>query len=437
MIYNTLRTCLKNKCLKESEYTMLISSLSLKKLFNNKELSNIIFFSIASCISLFGTSIYNFAMGLYVLKLTGSGLSFATTLVIGILSTVIINPFAGVLADRFDKKLLVIITDMLSGLLLIGLFFLSNAYTLNVSMIYVSTFLLNIFSTVYGISIEAAKPNLVSEKRLISINSLNKVIESSSSILGPMVGGIVFALLDVKLFIIINGISFVISALLQLFMNFKFNYSSALNKKEKVNFIIDIKEGIVYLKNSKNILDMFRVFIVLNFFIGLSINIPLPYIINNVIKLNAIFFGIIEAAFPIGMILGALMIKRIMDKYSYKKIMKFSNILLSACMLAIGFSVILNFQVSNDPIYLIYFILIMILSGLAISCIDIPIFYILQNTIPDEFRGRVLSIGISTAKIILPVALIIAGGLINNLPAFILPIVGGVGLCIFSIININ
>lgn len=416
---------------------MLESILSLKNPSKNRELSNAILFSIASCISLFGTSVYNFAIGLYVLKLTGSGLSFATTLVISTLSTVLVTPFAGVLADRLDKKLLAIITDMLNGLLLIGLYLLTMRYALNLSMIYVSTFLLNVFTTVYGISIEAAKPNLVSEKWLVSMNSINKVIESSSSILGPMVGGIVFAFLDIRFFIIINGFSFVISALLQLFMDFKFNYSDDGKKKGKVNFFTDIIDGITYLKAKKNILNMFGVFIALNFFIGLSITVPMPYIINNVLKLSAKFFGIIEAAFPVGMILGALMIKRIMGKYSYQKIIKSTSILLSACMVAIGFSVILHYQVDNETIYLIYFILIMILSGIAISSIDIPVFYILQQTIPDDFRGRVLSIGISIAKIILPVALIIAGALINLIPTYILPIISGVGLCIFSMFYIK
>jgi MFS family permease len=416
---------------------MLMPKISLKKLFKNKELSNVILFSIASCISLFGTSVYNFAVGLHILKITGSGLSFATTLVIGILSTVLINPFAGVLADRFDKKFLVIIMDMLSGLLLLGLFILSSIYTLDVLMIYVSTFFLNIFSTFYGISIEAAKPNLVSQKRLISMNSLNKVIGSSSSILGPMVGGIIFALLDIRLFILIDGISFILSALLQLFMDFKFNYSFDINNKEKVNFIADIKDGITYIKARNNILNMFSVFIALNFFIGLSINVPIPYIINNVIGLNANFFGIIEGAFPIGMILGAIMIRKIMNQYPYEKILKLSSILLSACMIAIGFSVILHSKVNNEMIYLIYFILIMVLAGISISSIDIPIFYILQSTIPDDFRGRVLSIGISISKIILPVALIISGTLINHIPAYILPIISGIELCIFSLFYIK
>lgn len=416
---------------------MLVSVLSLKNLSKNKELSNVILFSVASFISLFGTSVYNFAISLYVLKLTGSGLSFATTLIMGISSTLLVTPFAGVLADRLDKKMLAIITDMLNSILLITLYMLTIRFTLNLPMIYISTFFLNVFSTVYEISIEAARPNLVSEKSLISINAINKVIESVSSILGPMIGGIAFALLDIRFFIIINGFSFAISVLLQLFMDFKLTYSDDGNPKEKINFFTDILGGIAYLRARKNISNMFGVFIVLNFFIGLSITVPMPYIINNVLKLNTKFFGIIEAAFPVGMILGALAIKKIMGKYSYQKIIKSTSILLSACMEAIGFSVILHYEVNNEAVYLIYFILIMILAGIAISSIDIPIFYILQQTIPDDFRGRVLSIGIIIAKITLPVALIISGVLLNLIPTYILPIISGVGLCIFSMFYIK
>lgn len=132
------------------------------------------------------------------------------------------------------------------------------------------------------------------------------------------------------------------------------------------------------------------------------------------------------------------MIKRTMGKYSYKKIIKLTRTLLSACMIAIGFSVILHhYQVHNETVYLIYFILIMILAGIAISSIDIPILYMLQQTISDDFRGRVLSIGISIAKIILPVALIIAGVLINLILPYILPIISGIGLCIFSMFYIK
>lgn len=416
---------------------MLISVLSLKKFSKNKEFLNVFLFSIANFISLFGTSVYNFAISLYVLKLTGSGLNFATTLTISILSTVLINPFAGVLADRIDKKLLAVITDILNSILLLALYILTVKHTLNLPMIYVSTFFLNVFSTIYGITIEAAKPNLVSSKLLISINSINKIIESISSIVGPMVGGIIFALIDIRLFIIINAFSFGISASLEIFMNFNFNCSNCEKSKENLNFFTDITYAINYLKTKKNVINIFVVFIVLNFFIGLSINVPMPYIINNILKLNSNFFGIIEAFFSVGIIFGALVIKKVMKKYSYTKITKTMNIILSICMIAIGLSVIINYKIHDKNFYLIYFILIMLLAGIAIASIDIPLFYMLQQTIPDNFRGRVLGLGSSISKIILPIALIIAGALINLTPSYILPIVSGLGLYIFNMIYIK
>lgn len=79
----------------------------------------------------------------------------------------------------------------------------------------------------------------------------------------------------------------------------------------------------------------------------------------------------------------------------------------------------------------------MLLTGAAIASINIPLFYMLQQTIPDNFRGRVLGLGSSISKIILPIALIIAGILINLTPAYILPIVSGLGLYIFSILYIK
>lgn len=425
------------KAFMKGNVDMLITEKYLKRPFNNRESVNFLLFSSADFISQMGTAAYSFAMGLYVLKITGSGLSFALNLAFSIISTIIVIPFAGVLADRLDKKLISVIMDLMNGALLIELYLITMNINLNVPMIYISTFIINLLTSIYSISVEAAKPNLVSETRLLFLNSVNKILESSSSILGPMAGGIVFAFLDIRFFIIINGISFMISGFLELFIDFKYNLSNKRAEKEKVDFVKDIMGGINYIKDKKYILDSFGVFIVLNFFIGLSINIPMPYIINNVLKLNSEYFGIIESAIPAGMILGAVMIKLTMEKYQYQKIIKSACVILSACMAAVGIPVILHYCISGQTVYLIYYIIVMIFTGTAISLIDIPVFNMLQRTIPDEFRGRVLSIGISTAKIVLPAALILAGALINTTPSYILPILGGIFLFIYSMLYIR
>lgn len=261
--------------------------------------------------------------------------------------------------------------------------------------------------------------NLVKQKLEAKLNDLSDTAVKDSSVLG----------INIKS----------LNPLLQLFMNFNLNHNNENTEEieKSINFFTNIIDGATYLKANRDIVTVFKILTTLNFFIGLSINVPMPYIINNVLNLSTKFFGIIEASFPIGMILGALIIRKILNKYSYQKIIKSASILLCFCMIAIGFSSIIHYAVYNKAIYLIYFILIMVLSGISISSIDILIFYVIQETVPDIFKGRVLSIGISIAKIILPIALIISGTLIDIIPTYILPIISGIGFFVFTIFYIN
>ncbi len=201
----------------------------------------------------------------------------------------------------------------------------------------------------------------------------------------------IFALLDIRLFIIINSFSFGMSALLQLFIDFLFNHNNEPREEEKINIFTDIIHGVTYLRSKKDIVNMFGIFIVLNFFIGLSINVPMPYIVNNILKLSSNLFGIIQGFFSMGMILGALIIRKALNKFSYQKIVKLMTNILSICMIAIGISVIMQYKIyDNNNLYVIYFCSIMLLTGISISLIDIAIFYELQQTIPDAIRGEYL-----------------------------------------------
>lgn len=406
---------------------MLVKASTELKLRDPKEISNLALFSLGKFISVFGTSIYTFAIGLYVLRITGSGLSFATTLVFGLVPIIIFNPIAGVLADRFDKKKIVVVMDLLNGLLFITLYFISSIYQLNLVIIYLSTFLTTVFATIFGISIDTAKPNIVSDKKLMNINSISKIIDSISLISGPLIGGLVFAFIDIRSFIFINGLSFIFSAISEMLIDFKYNYNVKSEKETEKDksFVSDIKEGFKYIINRKGIIGIFSIFIAINFFISFAITVPLPYIVNNVLKLSSKEFGIIQSSFPIGMIVGAILVKRVVEKVSYNRLLILMSLLLSTSMILAGIpSLLVNLEL-NNLIYLLYYSTIMLVFGIAISLIDIPILYTLQKTVPDEFRGRVLSIGISIGKIISPVALIISGFLLNRIPSHILPMTGG------------
>ncbi|QDQ06184.1 MFS transporter [Bacillus sp. BD59S] len=400
----------------------------------NQELKNICLYSIAKTVSLFGSSIYNFALGLYVLQITGSALNFAITLILGTIPMIVMNPFAGVIADKVDKKKLVVCMDLLSGSILIAVYILSSHYGLNLFIIYTTTFLMTVFTTFFGIGLEAAKPNIVSKERLMSINSISKIIDSVSLILGPMLGGIVFSVFDIQTFIIINGISFILSGIALLFIHFKLfecNINEE-NSKRRVNFIKDIKEGFSYLLEKKNLKNTFHILISFNFLLGFAVTIPLPYIINTVLNLSSKQFGMIQGTFPVGMIIGAIVVKKITDRFSYSYLLKKLSSMLSVIMIISGIPVLFKSFEVNDFVFVITYCVIMFFLGLMIALIDIPLIYFVQNEIPDQYRGRVLSIGLSIGKMMQPIALVLSGLLLNHIPAYTLPIGGGI---VFLILN--
>ncbi|EKN65402.1 permease [Neobacillus bataviensis LMG 21833] len=410
--------------------------LSTAKVKDRKEAKNIFLYATGKTISIFGTAIYSFALGLYVLKLTGSALSFAVTLILGIVPMIIINPLAGVIADKFNKRILVVSMDLLSGILLVTVYLLSNLYGLSLILIYATTLLLTVFTTFFGVGVEAGKPNMVSEKMLMDINSVSKIIDSVSSILGPMLGGFVFAIFDIETFILINGISFILSGLSMLFIDFNlFNHqSNADHSGGKIHLIQDLKDGFQYLFSKKSLMSIFILLITINFFLGFAVTIPLPYFINTILQLGSKEFGMIQGAFPLGMILGAVLVKKATEKISYSNLLKGLSFSLAIFMIISGMPVIPNDLQINPVIVTGFYSAVMFSFGFIIAFIDIPLAYFMQKEIPDEYRGRVLSISISIGKAMLPVAMIASGTLLNYIPAYIMPIAGGI---LFLLINLR
>lgn len=409
------------------------------KIFTNdsvsrRELSNLLIFSCAKLVSLFGGAIYTFALGLYVLKSTGSGLSFAITLIISIFPTIIASPFAGVLADKLDKKMLVISMDLLNGLLLLCIYILSRNSGLSLYMIYISTFLISVISIIFDMSLQSAIPNIVSNDKLLKINSISKVIESVSSISGPMIGGLVFAFMDIRFFILINGMSFILAAISEMFIDFKFNINVMQIKQKNISIFKDIFEGYKYIQGKSDLKKIIILLIFLNFFISLSLSIPLPFILNTILKINPYYFGMIQGACPLGMIIGAIFVKKIFDELHFDRLLMILNGIFSILLMLIALPVFFrNFHFSLLFVF-IFYIIIMLCIGIVISLIDIPVFYILQKTIDFEFRARVLSLAMSMLKIASPIALFISGVFIGRLHPSVLPIAGGSLSLVFVII---
>ena len=398
-------------------------------------MKNLGLFIIGKLISVFGSAIYTFAIGLYVLKQTGSGFSFALTLFVGLIPTIIFSPVAGYMSDRFDKKKIVVFMDFSNGMMFLILFMLTLKFELNQPMIYISTFMTTVFTTFFGIAFEAAKPNLVADEKLMSINSLSKVIDSTALILAPVLGGLIFAFTDIKTFILINAVCFIFSAGIETMIDFNYNIKSTVEINDDGGFVEDIKDGLTYIRKSSEIVKMINVLVILNFFISFSVTVPLPYIINNLLNLSSNQYGIIQGAFPVGMILGAVAVGKIIEKIDYMKLLIFSSITLSVAIALLGLPLVL--ADASSLAYMIYYISVMVIFGIAISFIDVPILWLMQKTIPDNLRGKVLSISMSIVKLIAPLGLVISGMIINSVPVYIMTFSGGGILMLSNLMILN
>ncbi|HRU40353.1 MAG TPA: MFS transporter [Candidatus Diapherotrites archaeon] len=399
--------------------------------FAKGERTNIILFSMGEMVSLLGSAIYSFAISLYVLKLTGSGISFAITLIQGVIPTVLIGSFAGVLADKLNKKLLIVSMDIANAILFVMLFLISRRFGLTLPIIYITTFLMNAISVIFGISMESAKPNLVTDDNLIRINLISRIINSLSTILGPAIGGMIFVFADIKCLMLINGFSFFCSGISELFIDYGFNNREGNERCfETGSFTLksilpDFKEGFLYTYRQKELKEVLNIFIVLNIVLGFSIMVPLPYAVNNVLELDPSAYGFIQGFLPVGTIMGAIAAGKACKKLSYGRIINMSVFIFGIVIIAMGIP-LLTFAEFSKESCVIYYSILMIATGGAISFADVPLIQKLQTDAVGKYRGRVISTSICICKIALPVALVLAGILAEIIP--VLWIFFGIGI---------
>ena len=180
---------------------------------------NIILMMIGKMTSLLGAGIYTFAMGLYVLKTTGSGMGFATTLVCGSLPRMICGPIAGAVADRVNRKWLVIGTDLLSSLTMLSMFILATIFGPSLLLFIFQHIIINLCKF-YSVALTSSIPSLVDEGRIQKASALNQTAASLSNILGPIIGGVVFGFFSIQSFFLLNSITFFLAVILQLFIVF-------------------------------------------------------------------------------------------------------------------------------------------------------------------------------------------------------------------------
>lgn len=373
---------------------------------------NFIIIVIGQIISLFGNAIQRFSMSLYLLEFTGSTATFANILAISTIPYILFAPIAGRLSDNINRKKIMVYLDLFCSIL-IGVY----AFILlrgNDSALIVGTvmFMLSVCATLYGPAVTSSIPQIVEEDKLTSANGVINQVGSIVNFVGPILAGILYGLLGIKVIVIINAVSFLVSAIMELFLDIpdvvkdnsdNENEIAVDGNNEKIlsmDFVkrsfVDMKESFVYLKNQKKIvLGIIASYALCNIFLVPILSIVAPYFINVFLGLPSEIFGIVEAICVLGMILGGFWISVKPNMFSMKKVhyTYFPMIAGVIVMSTLGFIKLNNYALAG----------IFALGGLAImlslSLSNVLTLTFIQRQVPGEMLGRVSAFSTAVATI--------------------------------------
>ena len=194
-----------------------------------------------------------------VLNLTGSGRAIGLVLVARFLPSVIVGPLAGVIADRFNRRRIMIVSDIMRAVVVLGFLFVRHPGQL--WLIYALTVLQLTFSTFFEPAKTASIPSIVAERELIAANTISSVTWSAMLTLGAVIGGIVTGWFGTDAAFILDSLTFLGSAVLVASVRFPKRPSRAKSKLTvgKALGITDTIEGIRYVLKRPRVLALLAV----------------------------------------------------------------------------------------------------------------------------------------------------------------------------------
>lgn len=365
------------------------------KLFNK----DYVLLWLGQMVSATGNSIQYIALMWWIMEKfspTQSGIVMGWMFASNMIPVALIGPFAGVLVDRISRKAIVVLSDAFRGGLVLWMAYLAYTNQLTTWWIYVIAALMGVGAAFFRPSLQATIPNIVPDKHLTRANSLFQTGMQFTQIIGPAIGGILVGFFGAFFVFAVNGVSFLVSALTELFINFRQNF----RKSEKIkSFFGDFKEGLKFTYTKKMIFWTMIIVSLLNFAFA-PIDILIAKQVKTIYGLGALELGYVVSAFAVGMIIGAGLLSVLPE------LKKKHNVIILNMFAAGAFFSVMGFAPS-----LITFLILSLLIGINISVSNVLFMVVLQRIVPDEKRGRVFSVLTTSGTVLQPVSLALIGGI--------------------------
>lgn len=372
-------------------------------------------FTISKMISSFGSQVYAFAISFYILQMTGSASNFALNLICSILPRTLVAPFAGYAADRYSRKMIVIVAQIATTLAIIGLLIVSLTAGLSLVAIYTTTVILSLTSTFSSVTFSSSITGLVDEGRIQKAMSLNQMSISFAAIGSPALGGLLYGAVSMPVFLIMYMVASFIAVILESTMNFTLfaKRRETVEGEEKEPMLQSMKEGLRYLKNEPILKAIVWISLFINFLFG-AYMVGYSFILIEKLKIASEHFGLTEGAFALGMLLLSIYFSA-RNEVKYPLLLsKRSIVIMGVLMGAVALPLIISMSYN---VTFGYYAVLMFCLGSAMIITNTPLQVMMQKMIEDDYKGRVFSIIETMAMALMPLGTVIYGFLYDLLPA--------------------
>ncbi|WP_049672484.1 MFS transporter [Bacillus sp. FJAT-27916] len=366
------------------------NSLKKSSMKDLLQIRNYRYLLFGQAIAMLGDGVYTLALVWSMKELTGSSVHMAYVLAAGVIPTIILGIFAGVIVDRGNQKNIMLAADIFRSLALFGLFTLFVLDLLAPWMLIVSAFIVSSFSAFFTPARAVAIRSIVPDELMIRAQSASSTVQVVTGLAAPVIAGILLAI-GLRFAFLFNAIMFLLSFVFIRLIN---QPELLAKKPEKLNrsvFMTDLKEGFHTIIRAPILRAMIIYLVLINFMFA-PVELLLPAYVNNPSQL-----AIIEVAFFIGILTGSIAINFFADR---PKIYPIVIGLLMILLPFAGLGVITNFIISC---------LFIGLAGAGSTLVNITLSTLFMVKIPREVIGR----SQSTMRVLLegvnPASLLLAG----------------------------
>ncbi len=376
-------------------------------------------FMTSQTLSLIGTSIVQYALMWYVTLETKSGVWMTVYIICGFLPTLILSPFAGVWADRFDRKKLIMISD---GIIALITLFLAIAFAVggkSLALIMAAAALRAVGSAIQGPAVGAILPQFVPEDQLTRVNGISGALQAGLMIVSPMLAGLLVSVWPMFVVFFIDTVTAVIAiSVLLFFLHVKPHEKAAA--KQETTYFTDLKLGIKYIRDHGFLLSFF-------FYLAIILFLITPAAMLTPLQVARSFgsevwrLTAIEIVFSAGMLAGSGLISVWGGFKNRIYTLLLSITVMALCTIGLGIAGIFWLYLGFMGVF-----------GIAIPFFNTPSAVFLQERVEQNYLGRVFSINTMLFSSVWPLGMLIVGPIVEIIP--IEPVLVCSGLLMLALI---